>query len=179
VSEEHKHSSADNGDDYSDDPASDERWQAGCDYAMMRLCDVLGVEMKAVRWDAATETLDGDVCAVLWNILVAKYGDGFDPSHTFNEGPPAGNGDAIKFLKEAASHITSARYLDAKVSLDRAYNVLIAEPQTLPKRPHSIYSKYHLDNWLDSDFAAHAEATRKTLAYLIDLESALALPRPK
>jgi hypothetical protein len=69
--------------DWRDDPAADERWQAGCDYAMMRLCDVLGVPMKDVRWDAATESLDGDVCAVLWNILVAKYGDGFDPSHNF------------------------------------------------------------------------------------------------
>lgn len=67
--------------DWRDDPAADDRWQAGCDYAMMRLCDILGVDMKSVRWDAATETLDGDVCAVLWNILVAKYGDGFDPSH--------------------------------------------------------------------------------------------------
>lgn len=39
----------------------------------------------------------------------------------------AGTGDAIKFLKETASHITAGRYLDAKASLDEAYKALIAQ----------------------------------------------------
>lgn len=65
--------------DWKDDPSADERWQAGCDFAMVQLCHALDVDPKAVRWDAATETLDGDVIAVIWNILRAKMGDDWDP----------------------------------------------------------------------------------------------------
>lgn len=42
-------------------------------------------------------------------------------------------------------------------------------------RPHSIYSKFHLDNWTDEDFAKHPTATRKTLAWLLELEAARAV----
>lgn len=62
-------------DDWQDDPSADERWNAGCDFAMTHLCSVLGVDPKAVTWDAATETLDGDVEAVIGNILSARFGD--------------------------------------------------------------------------------------------------------
>lgn len=58
-----------------DDPSSDERWNAGLDYAMTQLCALLGVDTNSVRWDAATETLDGDVRAVLGGIMRAKYGE--------------------------------------------------------------------------------------------------------
>lgn len=61
--------------DWRDDPSADERWNAGCDFAMTHLCKVLGVDPQAVSWDAATETLDGDVMSVIGNILRAKYGD--------------------------------------------------------------------------------------------------------
>ncbi len=62
-----------------DDPTSDERWQAGLDYAMEQFCHVLRVDPKDVTWDAATEELEGDVRAVIGNILRAKYGEDFDP----------------------------------------------------------------------------------------------------
>lgn len=69
--------------DWRDDPAADERWQAGCDFALVQLCHALDVDPKAVRWDAATETLDGDVIAVIWNIIASflrvKMGDDWDP----------------------------------------------------------------------------------------------------
>jgi len=65
--------------DWRDDPAADERWSAGLDYAMTQLCELLGVDQNAVTWDAATETLDGDVRAVLGNILRAKYGENWGP----------------------------------------------------------------------------------------------------
>lgn len=65
--------------DWRDDPSADERWNAGLDYAMVRFCQCLGVDPKSVRWDAATEELDGDVCAVIGNILRAKFGEDFDP----------------------------------------------------------------------------------------------------
>lgn len=65
--------------DWRDDPSADERWQAGLDYGMERFCSMLGVDPKDVRWDAATEELDGDVCAVIGNILRVKFGDDFDP----------------------------------------------------------------------------------------------------
>lgn len=38
-------------------------------------------------------------------------------------------------------------------------------------RPDSIYSQFHADNWTDYDFAKHTEATRKTLAWLLELEA--------
>lgn len=66
-------------DDWREDPSVDERWQAGCDFVMVHLCKALDVDPQAVRWDAATETLDGDVIAVIWNILRAKMGEDWDP----------------------------------------------------------------------------------------------------
>lgn len=60
---------------WQDDPASDERWSAGLQFGMDQLCTVLGVDHDAVSWDAATETLDGDVASVIGNILTARFGD--------------------------------------------------------------------------------------------------------
>lgn len=51
----------------------------GVEFALTRLCKFLGVDLKSVCWDAATETVDGDVSAVIGNILCAKYGDYFSP----------------------------------------------------------------------------------------------------
>lgn len=72
--------------DWREDPSADESWQAGCDFAMVHLCMCLGVDTKSVSWDAATESLDGDVSAVLWNILRAKLGDDWDPHTQRSEG---------------------------------------------------------------------------------------------
>jgi hypothetical protein len=63
------------GDGWCDDPTSDERWNEGCDFAMKQLCAALDVDPNSVTWDAATETVDGDIQAVIWNILRAKYGE--------------------------------------------------------------------------------------------------------
>lgn len=60
---------------WQDDPSADERWNAGLDYGQTQLCTVLGVDPASVRWDAATETLDGDVQSVIGNILTARFGD--------------------------------------------------------------------------------------------------------
>ncbi|MDV2984184.1 UNVERIFIED_CONTAM: DUF3850 domain-containing protein [Methylobacteriaceae bacterium AG10] len=57
------------------DPSADERWCAGVDYAQEQLCHVLGVDPSDVNWDAATETLDGDMQAVICTILAAWGGD--------------------------------------------------------------------------------------------------------
>lgn len=67
-------------DNWQDDPSADERWNAGLDFGMVQLCAVLGVDPHMVTWDAATETLDGDVCAAIGNIFRTKYGDDFDPT---------------------------------------------------------------------------------------------------
>ena len=58
-----------------DDLASDERWNAGVDYAITQLCNIIGVDPKSISWDAATETLDGDVSAVICNAIRGAYGD--------------------------------------------------------------------------------------------------------
>jgi hypothetical protein len=63
-----------------EDLASDDRWNAGVNYAIERLCEILGVDPKAVNWDAATETLDGDVMSVICNVLVAAYGEEWSSS---------------------------------------------------------------------------------------------------
>lgn len=68
------------GDAWKDDPASDERWNAGCDFAMLRLCEFLSVDPALVRWDAATETVEGDVSAVIGNILRGKFGEDWGPN---------------------------------------------------------------------------------------------------
>ncbi len=66
---------AEDDNDWRDDPAADERWNAGCDFAMMQLCSVLGVAPQSIRWDAATETLDGDVCSEIGNIIEQALGE--------------------------------------------------------------------------------------------------------
>ena len=64
---------------WQDDPAADDRWNAGVDFVMKLLCDYLGVEHASVTWDAATETVEGDVSAVIGNILRAKFGEDWGP----------------------------------------------------------------------------------------------------
>jgi hypothetical protein len=63
-----------------DDPTANEQWNAGCDFALAHLCKFLGVDFKAVSWDAATETVDGDVLAVIGNILRVKFGEDWGPN---------------------------------------------------------------------------------------------------
>lgn len=58
---------------------SSEQWQSGCEFALLQLCHVLNVDPKTVTWDVATETLDGDVRAVIDNIVREKYGEDWDP----------------------------------------------------------------------------------------------------
>jgi hypothetical protein len=43
------------------------------------LCAILKVDPQSVSWDAATETLDGDVRAVLHGILTAGLGEDWKP----------------------------------------------------------------------------------------------------
>jgi hypothetical protein len=58
-----------------EDLASDERWNDGVNYAITQLCSILGVDPKSISWDAATETLDGDVSSVICNAIRGAYGD--------------------------------------------------------------------------------------------------------
>lgn len=67
-------------DDWRADPAQDERWNAGFDFATLQLCNVLGIDPETVTWDVATETLEGDARAVLANILRRRLGDGLNPA---------------------------------------------------------------------------------------------------
>lgn len=56
----------------------------GIDFALMQLCSVLGVDPQSVTWDAATETRDGDVQAIIGNILRAKFGEDWGPQIPMN-----------------------------------------------------------------------------------------------
>ena len=62
-----------------EDLTADEKFNEGLDFALLRLCNYLGVDPHMVSFDAATETVEGDVSAVIGNILRAKYGENFDP----------------------------------------------------------------------------------------------------
>jgi hypothetical protein len=57
-----------------DDP-DDEKWNAGVNFAITQLCEVFGVDPRSISWDAATETVEGDVSSVLCNVLRAAYGE--------------------------------------------------------------------------------------------------------
>jgi hypothetical protein len=63
------------------DISEDGIWQSGVDTALIELCAVLGVDVNSFSWDAATETTDGDIRAVIGNIMRAKYGEDWDPAH--------------------------------------------------------------------------------------------------
>ncbi len=58
-----------------DDPTASSEWNAGCDFALLELCTFLDVKPHDVSWDAATETVDGDVRAIIGNILRARLGE--------------------------------------------------------------------------------------------------------
>lgn len=112
--------------DWRDDPAADERWNAGCDFAMTRLCCYLGIDPAAVSWDAATETVDGDVSAVIGNILRAKFGEDWLPA---SPPAPAGVNDALAKLDEArVSIFKSYRHLAARevALMNEAYDAVAA-----------------------------------------------------
>lgn len=92
--------------DIADDPTASAEWNNGCDFAMIQLCHFLGVDQHSVHWDAATETVDGDVQAVIGNILRAKFGDDWGPANARSsagiEGPGGSLSDkAWEALKEA------------------------------------------------------------------------------
>lgn len=48
---------------------------AGINYAIRRFCEILEVDPRSISWDAATETMDGDVMSVICNVLRAAYGE--------------------------------------------------------------------------------------------------------
>jgi hypothetical protein len=62
-------------DDWRNDPAGDERWNAGVEFAQLQLCAVLGVDPKSFAWDGATETLEGDVQVVVQKALSIRFGE--------------------------------------------------------------------------------------------------------
>ena len=80
--------------DWRDDPSADERWCAGLDFGVTQLCVALGIDPETVTFDAATETLDGDVQSVIWRILHARFGDDSPvPSSGTPERVPASAGE--------------------------------------------------------------------------------------
>lgn len=90
---------------WQDDPSNDERWNAGLDYGMVCFCKVLGVDPKKVNWDAATEELEGDVCAVIGNILREKYGEDFDPRYAHPETPVHSGGANIDLANKLSGRL--------------------------------------------------------------------------
>ena len=126
-----------------DDPSADERWNAGLDFGMSKLCAYLGVDPAAVTWDAATETLDGDVCAVIGNILRAKYGDDWGPlSRIATKGPEDDLIAALEFYADRANwtndeQVNRDEIFDTAMSLDEHGSRARAALLALRSRPAS------------------------------------------
>ena len=53
----------------------DQNLDAGIDFALEQLCKFLNLDPGLVNWDAATETGEGDVQAVIGNIFRNRFGD--------------------------------------------------------------------------------------------------------
>ena len=105
------------------DPTASAEWNNGCDFAMIQLCRFLGVDHSSIHWDAATETVDGDVQAVIGNILRAKFGEDWGPS----DGPAQ--------PKARTSPETETLLSRIKERID-GYGSLLGEPHWNPTRSH-------------------------------------------
>lgn len=126
-------SSPQSDDDWRDDPSADERWSAGLDYGMVQLCAVLNIDPKKVSWDAATETLDGDVCAAISNVFRVKYGDDFDP--TAPAPSPVGIADEAVLLLETLNAVRiMMKNRDRSSHEERIYNAVHACIQIAEQR---------------------------------------------
>ncbi|WP_404470790.1 hypothetical protein [Bradyrhizobium ottawaense] len=62
-----------------EDPTASKEWNEGCDFALEQLGKYLGIDLSTITWDGATETVEGDVDAVIGNILRAKFGEDWGP----------------------------------------------------------------------------------------------------
>ncbi|BAR47070.1 hypothetical protein [Methylobacterium aquaticum] len=68
-------------------------WDEGITYGLRQICAVLGVDPSKVRWDAATETVEGDVRSVIGNILRAWAADDWQDLPAIREMLLQGQGD--------------------------------------------------------------------------------------
>ena len=123
------------GDDWRKDPSADDRWSAGCDYAMTALCKLLCINTADVTWDAATEELEGDVLAVLGNILTMRFGD--DWRRSSPQPAPADREALVDAVNEAMdAWMSSASGSDAEHIADAllARGLRLPAPKMEPRR---------------------------------------------
>lgn len=57
------------------EPRDTDDFHAGVDFAIEALAVALGIDVNSFSHDAATETFDGDVLAVIGNALTAALGE--------------------------------------------------------------------------------------------------------
>jgi hypothetical protein len=131
-------------DDWKDDPSADERWNAGVDCAMKLFCDYLGVDPNAVTWDAATETVDGDISAVIGNILRTKYGEDWSPASP-PEQPAADTVTQARVEGRSMDDMTKDKAIDHAISV-----AVIAAALSIPGL---LFAAYWFD---DASIAAWA-----------------------
>lgn len=99
-------------DNWRDDPAADERWCAGNEFALNRLCAVLKVDPDTVDWDGSDGSLQEEADALIWRILHANP----------DAGPPADDLRAV-----APKTLTAAQLADACMSYRHDYGLMDAE----------------------------------------------------
>lgn len=86
-------------DDNGDWPPPD--FDAGVDYTIALLANVLGIDVDSFSWDAATETHAGDVEAIIGNALAAKFGEDWqnlEKKHAYQVGFTAGEAPMKKLV---------------------------------------------------------------------------------
>jgi hypothetical protein len=106
---------------------------------MTQLCAILKVDPQSVSWDAATETLDGDVRAVLHGILTAGLGEGW------NAPPAALAEDALEAATEIGYRVSNWWRHDDTKRLIAAYLAASAPPA--PADVAALLADLHELDW--------------------------------
>lgn len=112
-----------------EDPTASKEWNEGCDFALEQLGKYLGIDLSTITWDGATETVEGDVDAVIGNILRAKFGEDWGPDDV----PAQPQSSGIRHALERAQKIIERDYPNGQLAIDiRDALTASSAPQALP-----------------------------------------------
>lgn len=91
------------------------------------------------------------------------------------EGPDSWAGKLIDLIERRLLHVRVYAEAALNAATDTAPPSIspASLERLLATRPNSIFSRWHIANWSDSDFAQHTATMRKTLKWLFELEKGL------
>lgn len=146
-----------------EDPYSDERWQVGCDFALGQLCEYLDVDPALICWDAATETVDGDVKSVIGNIMRAKFDEEWSPRASSEPAVGVADKEGWKLVPiEPTEEMIAAGWIDKEdVSPREIYWAMLSAAPTDGDAEVLASAQRERDDWKD---AYTAEAVHRLAA---------------